>query len=109
MRLYIAGPMSGLPDYNYPAFYAAADRLRAAGFDPINPARTEGREGCMTWLDYMRAALRDIADADGIALLPSWQSSRGATVENDLGKSLGLPVKRLDCWITETAKESPDA
>lgn len=106
MRLYIAGPMSGLPDYNYPAFATAANALRGAGFDPINPARTEGREGCASWLDYMRAALRDIAEADGIAMLPGWPDSRGATVEYDLGKSLGLPVRRLDCWITETTKET---
>lgn len=32
-RTYIAGPMSNCPDYNYPAFHAAAARLRAAGKD----------------------------------------------------------------------------
>jgi len=47
--IYIAGPMSGLPEFNYPAFFAAAEQLTAAGYDVLNPARPEGREGCSTW------------------------------------------------------------
>lgn len=99
MRVYIAGPMTGLPEFNYPAFFAAAEALRAAGHDPINPARTDGRDGCKTWLDYMRAALRDVADADGIALLPGWVESRGAAVEYRLGHDLGLDVAPLAEWL----------
>ena len=31
-RIYIAGPMSGLPEFNHPAFHAAAAQLRGAGY-----------------------------------------------------------------------------
>jgi len=102
MRLYIAGPMSGLPDYNYPAFFAAERDLIAAGFDTLNPARDEGRDGCKEWADFMRASLRDLADADGIALLPGWQNSRGAAMEYRIGHDLGIPVQRLDEWLNQT-------
>ena len=101
MKVYIAGPMSGLPDFNYPAFFRAAEALTKCGHVPINPARTEGREDCKTWLDYMRAALRDVADADGIALLPGWQDSRGAALEQHLGVSLGLDVRPWLAWCVE--------
>ena len=37
-RVYIAGPMTGLPDFNYPAFNAAAAKLRALGLEVLNPA-----------------------------------------------------------------------
>lgn len=37
-RLYLAGPMTGLPDFNYPAFHAAAAAWRAAGWTVANPA-----------------------------------------------------------------------
>lgn len=99
MKVYIAGPMTGLPDFNYPAFFAAEKALREAGCEPINPARTQGREGCETWQDFMRAALRDIADADGIALLPGWHNSRGAAMEYRIGNDLGVHVARLDEWL----------
>ena len=98
-RIYIAGPMTGLPDFNYPAFFDAAEKLTAAGYEPINPARAEGLEGCSTWLDYMRASLHDIATAGGIALLPGWAESRGARLERDLARDLGLPVYALPDWL----------
>lgn len=100
MKVYIAGPMTGLPEFNYPAFFAAADVLTERGHQPINPARAEVREGCTSWLDFMRAALRDIADADGIALLPGWQDSRGAAIEYRLGHDLGLDVRPIRGWAT---------
>lgn len=99
MKVYIAGPMTGLPDFNYPAFFAAARQLVARGHEPINPARREGREGCSTWQDYMRAALRDVAEADGIALLPGWQDSRGARLERSVGIRLGIEVRMLADWL----------
>ena len=38
MRIYISGPMTGKPDFNHPAFNAAAIRLREEGHFVINPA-----------------------------------------------------------------------
>ena len=100
MKVYVAGPMTGYPEFNYPAFYSAAAALAKVGHEPINPARLDGREGCKTWQDYMRAALRDVAEADGIALLPGWQDSRGAACEYRIGHDLGLDVRPLDDWLS---------
>jgi hypothetical protein len=36
--IYLSGPMTGLPDYNHPAFRAEAKRLRALGYTVVNPA-----------------------------------------------------------------------
>ena len=103
MKLYIAGPMTGLPEFNYPAFFDAAHRLEAVGVEPINPARIDGREGCSSWLDYMRASLRDVAECDGIAVLPGWQDSRGAALEVHIARSLDLPVRPVEAWLEEVA------
>lgn len=104
MKLYIAGPMTGLPDFNYPAFYRAAAQLADAGIDSINPARTEGREGCSSWLDFMRASLLDLAECDGIATLAGWGESRGAALEVHIARSLDLGVKPVDAWVTEARR-----
>lgn len=90
-RIYIAGPMTGLPEFNYPAFNTAAERLRGLGYEVENPAENP-EPHCGSWLGYMRMALRQLALCDGVALLPGWQSSRGARIEHQLATQLGLIV-----------------
>lgn len=102
MRIYVAGPMTGLPDFNYPAFFKAEEALLAVGHEVENPARNPAPDDG-AWIGYMRQSLVQISRVDGIALLPGWQSSRGATVEYDLGKSLGLDVRPIDAWLKESA------
>jgi hypothetical protein len=99
MKLYIAGPMTGLTDLNYPTFFAAAEQLVDAGHEPINPARAEGREGCKTWADYMRVGIRDVLDCEGVALLEGWENSQGATLERFIAIRLDVPVRTLGEWL----------
>lgn len=95
MILYLAGPMTGLPDNNYPAFHAAAAALRAAGHTVLSPAENppppEGYTGNV-WQYYMRLSLKQIADSEGVAILHGWASSKGATVEQELAVDLGIPL-----------------
>lgn len=98
-RLYLAGPMSGLPDFNIPAFDEAAHQLRAAGFGVINPADVGRGQPQAHWVWYMRRALENLAQADGIALLPGWEKSKGATLERTIALALGMPVLDWDAWL----------
>ena len=82
-RIYIAGPMSGLPDFNYPAFNAKAAELRALGFHVENPAENPAPH-CSSWLGYMRLAVAQLATCDAVYLLPGWRHSRGACVSTSL-------------------------
>lgn len=97
MKLYIAGPMTGYPEYNYPAFNRAEEILIAHGYDVLNPARRGVVDG-WGWVDYMRPALRDISEADGLAVLDGWHASRGATLEVDIAQRLDLRVARVEAW-----------
>ena len=90
-RIYIAGPMSGLPDYNYPAFHAATWHLRGLGYhveSPHEPGQVDG----WGWADYMRRGLQQMLTCDVIALLPGWHASRGAMLELRLAEELRMRV-----------------
>ena len=90
-RIYLAGPMSGLPEYNYPAFNAAAEKLRAEGFEVVNPAEN-GLPLESPWEDHMRIDIVNMMTCDTIALLPEWFNSRGATIEYSIAIELKFEV-----------------
>ena len=102
-RIYIAGPMSGLPDLNYPAFNAMAERLRAHGHHVENPAENPPPK-CESWLGYMRMAVAQLATCDAVVMLPGWSKSKGACIEHQLAVGLGLEIRRmakLAAWQVE--------
>lgn len=86
-RIYLSGPMTGLPDFNYPAFHRMAKKFRAAGFEVENPAETPEFP---TWEGYMRYALTKMLTCDAILMLDGWEHSRGAKIERDLALALGM-------------------
>lgn len=88
-RVYIAGPMSGMPGHNFPAFNAAAASLRAQGWQVENPADHGVVDGA-TWADYMHSDVRMLASCGAIHLLPGWSNSRGASLEAHIAASLGM-------------------
>jgi len=91
-RIYIAGPMTGLPEHNFPAFHAAAKRLREAGWEAVNPAENFGGRRDMSRDTYLRADITLLATCEAMALLPGWEGSRGAMLEYLIAWELGLPV-----------------
>ena len=101
--VYLSGPMTGLPDFNRPAFHAAAAALREQGHVVINPAEVDlGPDA--TWVDYMRVHLAEIARrVTQVFVLPGWEGSRGAQLEVHVARSLGLPV------VPVPAPVDPDA
>lgn len=100
--LYIAGPMSGIEDLNYPAFAQAEDQLMEAGFKTLNPIDSAKRLPLgihLPWEWYMRQALKMVCEADGIALLNGWMSSPGARLEVDVAQRLAIPCMEVTEWV----------
>lgn len=91
MRIYVAGPMTGHPELNFPAFHAAAAELRALGHHVENPAEINADPKAQ-WLDCMRADIARLVTCDAVHMLPGWEKSRGAKVEHGLAVGLGLQV-----------------
>lgn len=93
-RVYIAGPMTGYPELNFPAFHREAARLRALGLEVVNPAEIN-RDPSAGWVECMRNDIRELVTCDVIALLPGWEKSRGATLEHHIAVALQLSVLRV--------------
>lgn len=114
MKVYIAGPMTGIPQFNVPAFiYAAAD-LRGKGYDVLSPYEMDVEAGIgdatigspdgdltklvektgSSWGDVLARDVKAISDngVDGIFVLEGWEKSRGARLEVFVGLLNKLPV-----------------
>ena len=89
MKIYVAGPMTGMPEWNYPAFNNAAAELRAAGHEVVNPAEMGAKYGTADEInadpeklaDLMLYELDAILGCDAIYLLPGWEKSPGVRKE----------------------------
>jgi len=94
--------MTGLPDNNFPAFHAAAKKLRHIGFEVVNPAEIVvlGPTTDPTYYHRcLRADIRAMMDCDTIALLPGWEHSSGANLELHLAHRVGLYVRFVDALL----------
>ncbi len=83
--------MTGIPEFNFPAFHAKAAELRAQGFDVVNPAEHD-EEPDRTWAEYLRKDIRLLMDCDSIWLMTGWSKSRGARLEHHIATELGFDV-----------------
>jgi len=108
--IYIAGPMRGFKNYNFPAFDRQAKVLIEQGWSVINPAEMDRQDGTpesgpmdfdpvINYDDreFMRDALkRDLVaicdECTAIYMMSKWETSRGAKAEWHLAKALGLDI-----------------
>lgn len=89
MKIYIAGPMSGLVEFNRPEFMFTAAKLTGSGHTVLNPAILP--DG-LSQAEYMDICLAMLRCADAIYLLDDWESSLGAVAEKALAEKLGLKI-----------------
>ncbi|GKV89312.1 DUF4406 domain-containing protein [Pectobacterium carotovorum] len=90
MKIYISGPMTGIADFNRPAFNSVAEKITANGHAALNPAALpDGLEQS----EYMLICMAMLQVADAILLLPEWEKSLGAQAEFALAQKLGLIVE----------------
>lgn len=96
-RIYLSGGMSGIPRNEYQRKFREAERiLHRHGYGVINPCRVWACRWswiyrAMEWALGKRWAYAAVlcydlillmTRADGIAMLPGWEQSRGAQIEN---------------------------
>ncbi|MCP4645812.1 MAG: DUF4406 domain-containing protein [bacterium] len=98
--VYLAGPMRGIPEYNFPAFKAATESLRADNWkvwspaendvelDNFDPVKDEPRD----MAHYMARDLPAVCAADAVVVLPGWESSEGCAIEVYVARAVGKPI-----------------
>ena len=101
--IYIAGPMRGIPLYNFPAFDQARDFFEAQGVMVVSPAdidRAKGHEpeelpedhdwsvfpSSLEFADIVMRDVREILNCEAIYLLSGWETSKGATAEKAIAE-----------------------
>lgn len=93
-RVYIAGPMTGYAELNYPKFAEVAARLRALGFEVVSPA--ELNPITETYLSAMKKDILALIECDHIYLLDGWEKSKGASLERHIAMVLDIEPIELD-------------
>jgi hypothetical protein len=115
-KVYLAGPMRGIPEFNFPAFHRYAAILREQGYFVFSPAEKDNERhgtdisaGNASGCEQVAAAqhgfnlrealfddLRFITlEADAIAMMPGWQNSKGARAERATAEALNLEIMEL--------------
>jgi len=84
--------MTGIPEWNFPAFHAAASELRLRDREVVNPAEHFDGQTNLPYHTYLRYDLARLVECDHMALLPGWKSSRGATLEAMVATCLQIKV-----------------
>lgn len=103
--IYIAGPMSGLPEFNFPAFFAAQRMLEGLGWKVYNPAAKDSeakldaeavktgddKKAMARGFDFRAAYEWDVLNiihGNGIYMLKGWEKSPGAFGEWAVAKAM---------------------
>ena len=98
---YLAGPMRGYPEFNFPAFDKAAYMLRQEGWDVLSPAEHDRAVGFDPSVDLydqpkfdLAAAFRwdiqSLLEVDAVYFLKDYEASVGAITEHSIAVALGL-------------------
>ena len=115
-KVYLAGPMRGIPAFNFPAFHRAAAGLREQGYTVFSPAERDeaiygpgftsgnlkgdneqaAKEHGFNIREALFADLEFICkEADAVFLLPGWENSKGANAEKATAEAIGIEVRYL--------------
>ncbi len=90
--IYISGKISGLPiDEVKAKFKLASEYILESGHLPSSPLNNGLDETC-SWEKHMKADIAMLMQADAIFMLSDWKKSKGATIEHNLAKELGMEI-----------------
>lgn len=93
--IYLSGGITKNPNYRKD-FKRAERKMRAAGFEVINPVTLISTVPLRSHQDYMDIALAWLKKADAVYMLCGWTTSEGAMIEHRVAKAKGIPIHYED-------------
>ena len=91
MKIYIAGPMTGLKNFNRKSFFLMAEELERSGFEPVHTAdMPDGLE----YEEYIEESFKRLAGCDAVLLLDDWDLSKGVMREIKHAHDKGIRIAR---------------
>lgn len=90
MKIYIAGPVTGIEDRNQEAFDKAECVLLSFDYEVVNPLTIVPPEA--SYQEAMKTCIQALMTCDGIYLLRNWPFSVGARIEFDVACILGMGI-----------------
>lgn len=90
-KIYVAGPMRGIPEFNFPAFNEMAMILEDNGWEVINPVDVNPDPNT-PYAECMRRDIVALVECDAIYMLKGWADSHGATLEHQIAETLELEI-----------------
>lgn len=91
-RIYISGPITGIPDLNKNEFEKYENILTRTGYEVVNPLKLIKENEKYQWQHYMSIDISMMMTCDTIVVLDNWSQSRGAKIEVSLSYFLGKRV-----------------
>lgn len=95
-KVYIAGKVSGLPIAETTMKFGKAQKeLEAQGYEVVNPLAVvcEQGDGFHTdWQTAMRLCIKELLHCDAIYLLPDFDQSKGARLEQRIARELEIEI-----------------
>jgi hypothetical protein len=111
MTAYIAGPMTGIQDYNAHTFNKAEKAIQGIVEEVINPHNPDDidEEGKANYSReyYIRRAAKQVSEAEMIVMLPLWEISSGARMELRIACEIDMPVYKFKFQKQETPGIEP--
>lgn len=106
-RAFISGPMTGIEDFNRPAFMEAQEKLRKAGFSVFNPAWMDFDDGGFEGGMILAIDLVALSHCNYIYQLEGWEKSKGASAEWSFALNAGIKMINHE-WIEWYLKEKEE-
>ena len=102
IKIYIAGPMRTIQDFNREEFNSAERSLKSKGvYAPVNPVTLDKESGLtdeelstrMGLRLIMKRDIEELLKCEQIFMLIGWEKSEGARIEHALASMVGMYIQ----------------